>query len=132
MKYRGKVIASHLLDAAKDSLEKSKNAKPSQSGRKKAAAKHCLPEGATLELLKLEIQIAFPYQEAEPMRLEIKQTYNVRAIKGFVKASLKDKAKSQMLVSYNGEQLKDSQNIAELDFVQHEFQVKFLAIQNDV
>ena len=59
------------------------------------------------------------------MRLEIKQSYNVKAIKGYVKASLKDKAKSPMMVSFNGKQLKDSQNIAELDFVQNEFLVEF-------
>ena len=78
-----------------------------------------------MELSKLEIQIVFPYEEAEPTRFEIRQTHNAKAIKGFVKSIVKERGR--MMVSFNGKRLKDSQNIAELDFVQNEFLVEFLA-----
>ena len=50
MKYGEKVVPRYLLDEAKESHEMTKNVKSSQSGRRKAAAKHCFPEGATLEI----------------------------------------------------------------------------------
>ena len=71
--------------------------------------------------MKPEIKIEFANQSQSSFRMEIKQTHNVKAVKGILKKMHGDDSDECWSVSLAGKPLSDKHNLAELDFIKYAF-----------
>ena len=81
----------------------------------------CIPEGSTLEVMKPEIKIEFANHSHPSFRMEIKQTHNLKAVKGILRKMHGDSCDQNWSVSLARKLLPDKQNLAELDFIKYVF-----------
>ena len=86
----------------------------------------CIAEGSTLEVLKPEVRIEFAKSGQPSIKMDIKPTYNVKAVKGLLTKVHPKEADGKWLVRSGGELLPDKQNLAELDFIHFPFVAEFI------
>ena len=111
VKCNGKVILNPFQEDVSDNEDSATSLKTNL----------CIPEGSTLEVMKPEIKIEFANHSHPSFRMEIKQTHNLKAVKGILRKMYGDGSDESWSVSLAGKPLSDKQNLAELDFIKYAF-----------